>query len=161
MLECIPPNHECWWRMCGLWGMAGWGLTDTRSRFHVDISKIVAERIQLPDGRYIAYQERGASKETAQHSILVVHGFLSSRHAGRHSTQTSYFCFASMCGIWWWSSSLADNCSMYFIASCFESRTVMLLLSDCKTNYCHKRWDSTLAWFVSYIRNLRWRWGLG
>jgi pimeloyl-ACP methyl ester carboxylesterase len=62
--------------------MAGWGLTDTRSRFHVDISKIVAKRIQLPDGRYVAYQERGASKETAQRSILVVHGFLSSRHAG-------------------------------------------------------------------------------
>jgi hypothetical protein len=48
----------------------------------VDISKIVADRIQLPDGRYVAYCEWGATNDTAQHSVLVLHDFLSSRLAG-------------------------------------------------------------------------------
>jgi pimeloyl-ACP methyl ester carboxylesterase len=48
----------------------------------VDISKIVADRIQLPDGRYVAYCEWGATNDTAQNSVLVLHDFLSSRLAG-------------------------------------------------------------------------------
>jgi hypothetical protein len=43
---------------------------------------ITADRIQLPDGRYIAYREEGVSASLARHSILVIHSFVSSRLAG-------------------------------------------------------------------------------
>lgn len=62
----------------------GWGSGDRRSKYKIDISGIVAEKIELPDGRHIAYVEQGVSKELAKHNILVLHGFLSSRLAGNH-----------------------------------------------------------------------------
>ncbi|KAG0605675.1 hypothetical protein M758_9G079000 [Ceratodon purpureus] len=62
--------------------LAGWHSGDGRSKYNVDISGIVANRIQLPDGRYIAYEERGVSREVAKRNILVSHGFLSCRLAG-------------------------------------------------------------------------------
>eukprot|EP00252_Welwitschia_mirabilis_P001051 TRINITY_DN11019_c0_g1_i1.p1 TRINITY_DN11019_c0_g1~~TRINITY_DN11019_c0_g1_i1.p1 ORF type:complete len:540 (+),score=95.47 TRINITY_DN11019_c0_g1_i1:73-1692(+) len=43
---------------------------------------ITAERIQLPDGRYVAYREEGMPASLAKHSMLVIHSFLSSRLAG-------------------------------------------------------------------------------
>ncbi|KAH9330430.1 hypothetical protein KI387_002538, partial [Taxus chinensis] len=43
---------------------------------------ITANRVCLPDGRYIAYREEGVSASIARHSVLVVHSFLSSRLAG-------------------------------------------------------------------------------
>ena len=42
----------------------------------------MADKVQLPDGRYIAYEERGVSREVAKRNILVSHGFLSCRLAG-------------------------------------------------------------------------------
>ncbi|KAG7549299.1 Alpha/beta hydrolase fold-1 [Arabidopsis thaliana x Arabidopsis arenosa] len=41
-----------------------------------------ATRVQLPDGRYIAYQELGVSAEKARYSLVTPHSFLSSRLAG-------------------------------------------------------------------------------
>ena len=41
-----------------------------------------ATRVQLPDGRYIAYQELGVSAERARYSLVMPHSFLSSRLAG-------------------------------------------------------------------------------
>ncbi|KAK6146977.1 hypothetical protein DH2020_017889 [Rehmannia glutinosa] len=41
-----------------------------------------AVRISLPDGRYIAYHEIGVSADKARFSLIVPHGFLSSRLAG-------------------------------------------------------------------------------
>lgn len=41
-----------------------------------------AARIMLPDGRYMAYQEIGIPADTARYSVIVPHGFLSSRFAG-------------------------------------------------------------------------------
>lgn len=41
-----------------------------------------AVRIQLPDGRYLAYQELGAPSDRARFSLIAPHGFVSSRLAG-------------------------------------------------------------------------------
>lgn len=41
---------------------------------------ITAPRIQLKDGRYLAYKEYGVSKDVAKHKIVFVHGFDQCRH---------------------------------------------------------------------------------
>lgn len=41
-----------------------------------------ATRIVLPDGRHLAYLERGIPSDSARHTLIVPHGFLSSRLAG-------------------------------------------------------------------------------
>ncbi|KZV22054.1 hypothetical protein F511_35319 [Dorcoceras hygrometricum] len=43
---------------------------------------ITAPRIKLRDGRHLAYKEHGVSKDIAKYKIILVHGFLSSRHEG-------------------------------------------------------------------------------
>ncbi|KAJ1440682.1 Alpha/Beta hydrolase fold [Sesbania bispinosa] len=44
-----------------------------------DNHSMVSTRIRLSDGRYLAYRERGVSKDKAQHCIIIVHGFGSSK----------------------------------------------------------------------------------
>lgn len=46
------------------------------------VSPPSASRIQLPDGRYIAYHEQGVAVKDARFSVMVPHSFLSSRFAG-------------------------------------------------------------------------------
>ncbi|CAN6992182.1 hypothetical protein BRARA_A03519 [Brassica rapa] len=41
-----------------------------------------ASRVELPDGRYLAYQELGVSSDRARYSLIVPHSFMSSRLAG-------------------------------------------------------------------------------
>ncbi|KAL0410095.1 UNVERIFIED_CONTAM: hypothetical protein Slati_3599200 [Sesamum latifolium] len=41
---------------------------------------VTASRVQLKDGRYLAYQEYGVAKDIAKHKIVFVHGFDSCRH---------------------------------------------------------------------------------
>ena len=41
-----------------------------------------ANRIVLPDGRYLAYREQGVSADRARFSVIMPHSFLSSRLAG-------------------------------------------------------------------------------
>lgn len=41
-----------------------------------------ANRIQLPDGRHMAYQEKGVPADRARFSLIASHSFLSSRLAG-------------------------------------------------------------------------------
>lgn len=36
-------------------------------------------RVRLRDGRYLAYREKGVPKDQAKHSIIIVHGFGSSK----------------------------------------------------------------------------------
>lgn len=48
----------------------------------VDLSPISAPHVKLPDGRRVAYREQGVAQELARHTVLVVHGFPSSRLAG-------------------------------------------------------------------------------
>lgn len=55
---------------------------DGPSKYSVDISVIVANKIRLPDGRHVAYEERGVSRDVATRNILVLHGFLSCRLGG-------------------------------------------------------------------------------
>ncbi|XP_024540833.1 uncharacterized protein LOC112349883 [Selaginella moellendorffii] len=45
-------------------------------------ARIPPTRIQLPDGRNISYREEGVPADQAKRTVLVVHGFLSSRLAG-------------------------------------------------------------------------------
>ncbi|XP_058764144.1 uncharacterized protein LOC131637562 isoform X1 [Vicia villosa] len=40
---------------------------------------VVSSRIKLSDGRYLAYREMGVAKDKAKHSIVIVHGFGSSK----------------------------------------------------------------------------------
>ncbi|KAL6644870.1 hypothetical protein ACP70R_016478 [Stipagrostis hirtigluma subsp. patula] len=46
------------------------------------ISPPSANRIQLPDGRHLAYEEQGVSADRARFSLIAPHSFLSSRLAG-------------------------------------------------------------------------------
>ncbi|CAL4930473.1 unnamed protein product [Urochloa decumbens] len=46
------------------------------------ISPPSAYRIQLPDGRHLAYEEQGVSADRARFSLIAPHSFLSSRLAG-------------------------------------------------------------------------------
>jgi pimeloyl-ACP methyl ester carboxylesterase len=62
--------------------LAGWTSSDGRSKYNVDVSNIVAEKIQLPNGRHVAYVEQGASKEEAKYQVLLVHSLFSSRLLG-------------------------------------------------------------------------------
>ena len=45
-----------------------------------------ADRIQLPDGRHLAYEEQGVSANRARFSLIAPHSFLSSRLTGRESS---------------------------------------------------------------------------
>lgn len=60
----------------------GWSSSDGRSKYKVDVTKIVAEKVELLNGRHFAYVEHGASKEEAKHNVLFVHDLLSSRLLG-------------------------------------------------------------------------------
>lgn len=50
-----------------------------------------AARIQLPDGRYMAYHEQGVPAETARFSLIAPHSFLSSRLAGGNITLELFY----------------------------------------------------------------------
>lgn len=41
---------------------------------------VTAPRITLRDGRHLAYKEHGVPKDIARYKVILVHGFLSSRH---------------------------------------------------------------------------------
>ena len=41
--------------------------------------KVTAPRIEMRDGRYLAYREAGVKKERAKHYIVYVHGYGGSR----------------------------------------------------------------------------------
>lgn len=45
----------------------------------VDESAITTLRVRLSDGRYLAYRERGVPKNKCKYSIILVHGFGSSK----------------------------------------------------------------------------------
>lgn len=40
---------------------------------------VTSPRLKLSDGRYLAYKERGVSKEEAKFKIILIHGFDSSK----------------------------------------------------------------------------------
>ncbi|KAH0652498.1 hypothetical protein KY289_030176 [Solanum tuberosum] len=39
---------------------------------------VTSPRVQLSDGRYLAYKQGGVAKEKAKHNVIIVHGFDSS-----------------------------------------------------------------------------------
>lgn len=41
---------------------------------------VTASRVQLPDGRHLAYKEHGVPKERAEYKIIFMHGFMGSRN---------------------------------------------------------------------------------
>lgn len=46
----------------------------------IDGPPVTASRMQLKDGRYLAYKEYGVSKDDAKYQIMFIHGFDSCRH---------------------------------------------------------------------------------
>ncbi|XP_019191388.1 PREDICTED: uncharacterized protein LOC109185878 [Ipomoea nil] len=62
-------------------------VNNTRDTRGSEVKKVCihppsAVRILLPDGRYMAYQELGVPSDKARYSLIMPHGFLSSRLAG-------------------------------------------------------------------------------
>lgn len=62
------------------------------------ISPPSASRIQLPDGRHLAYEEQGVSADRARFSLIAPHSFLSSRLAG----SVEYLSVASFSEQYWY-----------------------------------------------------------
>ncbi|KAH0650053.1 hypothetical protein KY284_029965 [Solanum tuberosum] len=55
-------------------------ITKVRSSFGKDSGPpMTSPRVQLSDGRYVAYKEGGVAKEKAKHKIIIAHGFDSSK----------------------------------------------------------------------------------
>lgn len=66
--------------LVGLVGFIAWAYQATRppppkTCGSQDGPPVTAPRIQLKDGRYLAYKEYGVPKEIAKHKIVLVHGF--------------------------------------------------------------------------------------
>ncbi|KAH6830529.1 alpha/beta-Hydrolases superfamily protein [Perilla frutescens var. hirtella] len=73
--------------LVGLVGFLAWGYQATRppppkTCGSEDGPPVTASRIQLKDGRYLAYEEYGVPKDVAKHKIVFVHGFDNCRHHG-------------------------------------------------------------------------------
>lgn len=85
---CVFPNcSKSSQHLTFLHGVApGWSSSDGSSKYNVDVSNIVADKIKLPNGRHFAYVEHGASKADAKHNVLFVHGLMSSRLLGTSSS---------------------------------------------------------------------------
>ncbi|KAG8376701.1 hypothetical protein BUALT_Bualt09G0091300 [Buddleja alternifolia] len=71
--------------LVGLMGFLAWAYQATKPPppkicGSTDGPPVTASRIQLKDGRYLAYQEYGVPKDIAKHKIVFVHGFDSCRH---------------------------------------------------------------------------------
>lgn len=45
-----------------------------------DGPQVSAHRVQMRDGRYLAYKEQGVEREAAKRIILSIHGYGGSRH---------------------------------------------------------------------------------
>lgn len=66
-------------------GFLAWGYQATRPPppkkcGSNDGPPLTAPRIQLRDGRFLAYKESGVPKDDAKHKLVFVHGFDSCRH---------------------------------------------------------------------------------
>lgn len=97
IVDCLPEDRNPFW-VCGVlvlvFFLAIAGLQSGAKQDRVvSVVKVETAKIdtmppinvphvKLPDGRRVAYREQGISQELARHTILVVHGFLSSRLAG-------------------------------------------------------------------------------
>lgn len=55
-----------------------------------------AVRVQLPDGRYLAYHDLGVPSDRARFSLIVPHGFVSSRFAGRSLSELGNYMLWSL-----------------------------------------------------------------
>lgn len=66
-------------------GLLAWAYQETRPAppktcGSKDGPQVTAPRIQLKDGRFLAYKEFGVPKDKAKHKIVFIHGFDSCRH---------------------------------------------------------------------------------
>ncbi|GER54223.1 alpha/beta-Hydrolases superfamily protein, partial [Striga asiatica] len=71
--------------LIGFVGLLAWAYQTTKppppkTCGSADGPPVTASRVQLKDGRYLAYQEFGVPKEIAKHKIVFIHAFDSSRH---------------------------------------------------------------------------------
>lgn len=89
VMDYMPEDRNPFW-VCGIvvlvvfLAIAGLRLDSKQTGVlkKVDMSPTTAQFVKLYDGRHIAYREQGAIQEIARHTVLVVHGFPSSRFAG-------------------------------------------------------------------------------
>lgn len=70
--------------LVGFVGLVAWAYQSTRppppkTCGSIDGPPVTASRIQLKDGRYLAYEEYGVPKNIANNKIVFVHGFDSCR----------------------------------------------------------------------------------
>lgn len=80
--------------LVGLVGFLAWAYQATRPPppkicGSPDGPPVTAPRIQLKDGRYLAYKEFGVPKEIAKHKIVFVHGFDNCRHCSSITSNLS------------------------------------------------------------------------
>ncbi|KAL5583044.1 hypothetical protein UlMin_015486 [Ulmus minor] len=57
------------------------------SALPVDDLSLTSPRIRLSDGRFLAYSERGVSKNKSKYKIIIIHGFGSSKEMNFHAPQ--------------------------------------------------------------------------
>ncbi|XP_062215956.1 uncharacterized protein LOC133916341 [Phragmites australis] len=92
MNEYLPEERDpvrCWFVVAAVafvtllvLGVGSGDETQVERPKKLYISPPSANRIQLPDGRHLAYEEQGVSADRARFSLIVPHSFLSSRLAG-------------------------------------------------------------------------------
>ncbi|WVZ56571.1 hypothetical protein U9M48_007078 [Paspalum notatum var. saurae] len=92
MNEYLPEERDptrCWLIVAAVafvtllvLGVGGSNETPVELTKRLVISPPNANRIQLPDGRHLAYEERGVSAKRARVTLIAPHSFLSSRLAG-------------------------------------------------------------------------------
>ncbi|KAH0650055.1 hypothetical protein KY284_029967 [Solanum tuberosum] len=73
------------WIQCHDLGMLRWAYLTLLKPPHPNVCgssggpPVTSPRVQLSDGRYVAYKVGGVANEKAKHKIIIVHGFDSSK----------------------------------------------------------------------------------
>ncbi len=55
--------------------------------------QVTAQRVQLPDGRFLAYEESGVPAELAKVNVISIHGYGGSRHSTLPASKVSSLCY--------------------------------------------------------------------
>lgn len=64
---------------------------ETEESSSIDVEISGSQRIRLSDGRFLAYTERGVPKNKSNYTVIVVHGFGSSKEMNFMASQVNNF----------------------------------------------------------------------
>lgn len=64
---------------------------ETEESSSIDVQISGSQRIRLSDGRFLAYTERGVPKNKSNYTVIVVHGFGSSKEMNFMASQVNNF----------------------------------------------------------------------